>query len=798
MAEIEFRFKRSVQGTPAYWGPGYLTIPGPSGSVPSQRAALAWNPPGVAGAVVFSGAPDDPGDTRVWVVRMEHDPARTIIPIIDYGGSTPGGVAGGTNLGSTPSNVRVVWSPTGTAPAELFVGAGMPAGVLTHSGLLVDMPTWEAAPAGVSQEWTSQPAGTAINSFWGASGPWEPASGAQTITVQSASVVSGKEVTIPVWATVAGVVGTLTQPGAALQPILVDADGCVSPSAAKVELPAVGAGANVRRLPRWLIRDTGPLQWKLESTAAGVVSYAPFYVVPPLPPTPGPPIIVKLIPASGPDTGGTVVDVVGTDLGGATAVDFGGTVGTGLTVDPSGGLATVTTPAHTAGPAPVTITTPAGTSAAETFTFEAPLPPGPPTITKLIPTSGPDTGGTTVDIIGTDLTGATAVDFGGTAGIGLTVDPFGGLATVTSPAHTAGPAPVTITTPAGTSAAKTFTFEAPPVVTVPVILGTLPMSLCADAPDNQQVLIPVIYPITDVVSAEVGGVDAEVVGVLDIDANGIVVMGAPVLPPGTYDLVLTNSAGSSDPYPIEYLDCEGCPPDPTVAAVFPGAARPGATIQIVGTNLTDATVTMCGEPVSILSNDGTIITVVVPPGCPDGDTTITVTTPDGETTVEFTVLPPEPVPPADVSPRSWQIAQALLDAAFLCGAECARAFVTTDATPEGPPPGGCPCQLTATIVKDGYKTADGRRLVRSATIKLSLHQCTPIPQADEIPDPDTESDYALRQAETRDQMLRGLATARRQPSSVLGRCQTKQASEGWVHVSTTGGMSLYTMEVTVD
>ena len=427
-----------------------------------------------------------------------------------------------------------------------------------------------------------------------------------------------------------------------------------------------------------------------------------------------------------------------------------------------------------------------------------PLPPTPPTITKLIPTAGPDTGGTLVDIVGANLGGATGVDFGGTAGTGLTVDPFGGLATVTSPAHTAGPAPVTITTPAGVSNAVTFTFEAPPVVTVPVIYAAYPLYLFADAADNQQVLLPAIYPITDVVSAEVGGVDVGVSGVLGINEDGFVVMGAPVLPPGTYDLILTNSAGSSDPFPVEYVDCEGCPPDPTVVAVFPGAARPGATIQIVGTNLTGATVTMCGETVAIVSNDGTIITVVVPPGCPDGPATITVTTPDGETTVEFTVLPPEPVPPADVSPRSWQIAQALLDAAFLCGAECARAFVTTDATPEGPPPGGCPCQLTATIVKDGYKTADGRRLVRSATIKLSLHQCTPIPQADEIPDPDTESDYALRQAETRDQMLRGLATARRQPSSVLGRCQTKQASEGWVHVSTTGGMSLYTMEVTVD
>jgi hypothetical protein len=119
------------------------------------------------------------------------------------------------------------------------------------------------------------------------------------------------------------------------------------------------------------------------------------------------------------------------------------------------------------------------------------------------------------------------VDFGGTAGTGLTVDPSGGLATVTTPAHTAGPAPVTITTPAGTSAAETFTFEAPPVVTVPVIIGAYPLYLCADAADSQQVLIPVIHPITDVVSAEVGGVEAGVGGVLDFGAYGYVFISPP-------------------------------------------------------------------------------------------------------------------------------------------------------------------------------------------------------------------------------------------------------------------------------
>ncbi|MBK9296780.1 MAG: hypothetical protein IPN02_08045, partial [Candidatus Microthrix sp.] len=183
--------------------------------------------------------------------------------------------------------------------------------------------------------------------------------------------------------------------------------------------------------------------------------------------------------------------------------------------------------------------------------------------------------GTLVDVVGADLTGATAVDFGGTAGTGLTVDPSGGLATVTSPAHTAGPAPVTITTPAGVSAAETFTFEAPPVVTVPVIYAAYPLYLCADAADSQQVLIPAISPITDVVSAGVGGVDAGVVGVVGFGEIGFVFISPPSLSPGTYDLILTNSAGSSDPYPIEYVDCSGgCPPDPTVVAVSPAQPSP--------------------------------------------------------------------------------------------------------------------------------------------------------------------------------------------------------------------------------
>jgi hypothetical protein len=160
--------------------------------------------------------------------------------------------------------------------------------------------------------------------------------------------------------------------------------------------------------------------------------------------------------------------------------------------------------------------------------------------------------------------------------------------------------------------------------------------------------------------------------------------------------------------------------------VFPGAALPGATIQIVGTNLTDATVTMCGDPVAIVSNDGTIITVVVPPGCPDGDTTITVTTPDGETTADFAVLPvPEPgecpsltdwcapdtpcpdcTPCVAAPPRPLIAMWADLAARIRCGwpdDRCPPGAVTVEATQQPP---GSDCDAEVQVIPGGPAGAD--------------------------------------------------------------------------------------------
>ena len=72
-----------------------------------------------------------------------------------------------------------------------------------------------------------------------------------------------------------------------------------------------------------------------------------------------------------------------------------------------------------------------------------------PAVTGISPASGPESGGTTVTITGTDLTGATDVQFGDTSAINFTVDGPTQI-TATAPGGT-GTADITVTTPGGTS-----------------------------------------------------------------------------------------------------------------------------------------------------------------------------------------------------------------------------------------------------------------------------------------------------------------------------------------------------------
>src|SRR5450432_1751529 len=143
------------------------------------------------------------------------------------------------------------------------------------------------------------------------------------------------------------------------------------------------------------------------------------------------PTVTGLAPNLGPAAGGTSVVITGTGFSGATSVRFGGVSATSYTVD-SASQITATTPAGT-GAVTVSVTTPNGTgTSVGTFSY---IPA--PSITNFAPTSGPESGGTSVVITGTGFSGATGVSFGGTAAATYTVN---------------SPTQITATTPAGTGA----------------------------------------------------------------------------------------------------------------------------------------------------------------------------------------------------------------------------------------------------------------------------------------------------------------------------------------------------------
>ena len=180
------------------------------------------------------------------------------------------------------------------------------------------------------------------------------------------------------------------------------------------------------------------------------------------------PTVTAVSPNNGPQAGGTSVTITGTNLSGATAVHFGANVATGVIVN-SATSVSATSPAGT-GTVDVTVTTPAGTSgtsSADHFTYNVPAP----TVTAVSPNNGPQAGGTSVTITGTNLTGATAVHFGANAATGVVVNSATSVS-ATSPAGT-GTVDVTVTTPGGTSAANPpgdqFTYNAPAAPTVTAV-----------------------------------------------------------------------------------------------------------------------------------------------------------------------------------------------------------------------------------------------------------------------------------------------------------------------------------------
>jgi Regulator of chromosome condensation (RCC1) repeat/IPT/TIG domain len=145
--------------------------------------------------------------------------------------------------------------------------------------------------------------------------------------------------------------------------------------------------------------------------------------------------------------GTTRVTITGTELEEATSVKFGNAAASGVKVSANGTIIEAEAPAGK-GSVDVTVTTPVGTSATsedDRFYYSR------PTLKRVSPKRGPETGGTSVTIKGTRFAGVTAVRFGSTEATSFKVKSETEI-TAVSPGHALGFVDVIVSASGGTTA----------------------------------------------------------------------------------------------------------------------------------------------------------------------------------------------------------------------------------------------------------------------------------------------------------------------------------------------------------
>ncbi len=160
--------------------------------------------------------------------------------------------------------------------------------------------------------------------------------------------------------------------------------------------------------------------------------------------------------------GGSSITIGGSNFTGATALYFGSVRVPSFTVVSSTTITATVPAATTPGMVDVRVAGAYGTLsnavAADQFNYY-----GTPAITSLSPGSDTASGGVPITIAGTNMTGATAVAFGGSSASFTVVNDTTIIAI--APGHATGAVNVTVTSPGGTSAAASFTYNASQTVT---------------------------------------------------------------------------------------------------------------------------------------------------------------------------------------------------------------------------------------------------------------------------------------------------------------------------------------------
>jgi hypothetical protein len=318
------------------------------------------------------------------------------------------------------------------------------------------------------------------------------------------------------------------------------------------------------------------------------------------------PTITALDPDNGPVAGGTVVTVTGTGFTDDATVSVDGSDPIAAdSVSDDGTELTFTTPAHDAGTVDVTVTTPAGTSDPLDYTYNA-APAAVPTLTTLDPDNGPVTGGTVVTVSGTGFTDDSTVSVDGSDPITPdSVSDDGTELTFTTPAHTAGAVPVTVTNGSGTSAPLPYTYNPAPAV-VPTI--------SALAPDNGPAAGGTVVTVTgtgftDDSTVSVDGSDPITPDSVSDDGTTLTFT-TPAHAAGDVEVTVTTPGGTSDPLVYTYNPASTTTtPPPVITSPTDGGTVTTPNPPITGTGQPGATVTVTVGTVivctAVVAADGT-------------------------------------------------------------------------------------------------------------------------------------------------------------------------------------------------
>jgi uncharacterized repeat protein (TIGR02543 family) len=352
--------------------------------------------------------------------------------------------------------------------------------------------------------------------------------------------------------------------------------------------------------------------------------------------------VTSVSPATGSTSGGTVVEISGTNFTSSSTVVFGSTAATNVSYNSGTGKLTATSPAGT-GTVNIRVTTAgsqSATDAANQFVYTATV-----AVSAISVAFGPTTGGTVVEISGTNFTSSSTVVFGTTAATNVSYNSGTGKLTATSPAGT-GTVNVRVTTSATQSATATanqFIYYAPPTITglsrstgpngggsSVVITGTNFISGSTVAFGTNNVTTFAINSLTQITATSPAGT-------------------------GAVDVRVSNQGGTSADSVADNFTYF---PLPSVTTISPttGTTAGGTTVTITGQNFIGATAVKFGTTDATFTVvSATQITATAPAGT--GEVNVTVITPGGTSAValygKFTYVSPPNL--SSISPSSGML-----------------------------------------------------------------------------------------------------------------------------------------------